>query len=55
MTSSVTAMNDALNRLRTAQQQGDFAGIGQAQQDLANAINQYRAATGAQPGLSDPA
>ncbi len=48
VTSAVNAMNDALARLRTAQQQGDFAGIGQAQQDLANAINQYRAATGAQ-------
>jgi hypothetical protein len=45
---SINSMNDALNRLRTAQQQGDFAGIGQAQQDLANAINQYRAATGGQ-------
>ncbi len=46
VSSSINAMNDALNRLRTAQQQGDFAGIGQAQQDLANAINQYRAAIG---------
>jgi uncharacterized protein len=46
VTASVNAMNDALNRLRTAQQQGDFAAIGQAQQDLANAINQYRAAIG---------
>jgi hypothetical protein len=50
VTSAVTAMNSALNELRTAQQQGDFAGIGKAQQDLANAINQYRAATGASPG-----
>ena len=48
VSASVTAMNDALNRLRTAQQQGDFAGIGKAQQDLATAINQYKAATGAQ-------
>jgi uncharacterized membrane protein (UPF0182 family) len=48
VSASVTAMNDALNRLRTAQQQGDFAGIGQAQQDLATAINQFKAATGAQ-------
>ncbi|MDL5157239.1 UPF0182 family protein [Actinomycetospora termitidis] len=48
--SSVNAMNAALDRLRTAQQQGDFAGIGQAQQDLATAINQYRAATGGTPG-----
>jgi uncharacterized membrane protein (UPF0182 family) len=46
VSASVAAMNDALNRLRTAQQQGDFAGIGQAQQDLATAINQYRAAIG---------
>jgi uncharacterized protein len=46
LSASVNAMNDALNRLRTAQQQGDFAGIGQAQQDLATAINQYRAALG---------
>ncbi len=46
VTASVNAMNDALNRLRTAQQQGDFAAIGQAQQDLATAINQYRAAIG---------
>jgi uncharacterized protein len=46
VSASINAMNDALNRLRTAQQQGDFAGIGQAQQDLATAINQYRAALG---------
>jgi uncharacterized membrane protein (UPF0182 family) len=45
VSASINAMNDALNRLRTAQQQGDFAGIGQAQQDLATAINQYKAAT----------
>jgi uncharacterized protein len=50
VTSAVTAMNSALDRLRTAQQNGDFAGIGQAQQDLANAINQYRSATGGTPG-----
>jgi uncharacterized protein len=48
VSSSVAAMNSALDELRTAQQQGDFAGIGKAQQDLANAINQYRAATGSQ-------
>ncbi|WP_433801996.1 UPF0182 family protein [Actinomycetospora sp. CA-084318] len=50
VTAAVNSMNSALDRLRTAQQQGDFAGIGQAQQDLANAINQYRAATGGTPG-----
>jgi uncharacterized membrane protein (UPF0182 family) len=50
VTSAVNAMNSALDRLRTAQQNGDFAGIGQAQQDLANAINQYRTATGGTPG-----
>ena len=47
--SAVTAMNSALARLRTAQQSGDFAGIGQAQADLAAAIAQYQAAAGA-PG-----
>ncbi|MFC5066064.1 UPF0182 family protein [Actinomycetospora atypica] len=50
VTTAVTAMNSALDRLRTAQQSGDFAGIGQAQQDLANAINQYRTATAGTPG-----
>ena len=49
VTAAVTSMNSALDRLRTAQQGGDFAGIGQAQADLATAIEQYRAATGASP------
>jgi len=50
VTQAVTAMNAALDRLRTSQQSGDFAGIGQAQADLATAIGQYRTATGGAPG-----
>jgi len=46
VTQSVNAMNSALAQLRTAQHNGDFAGIGQAQADLAAAIGQYRTATG---------
>ena len=43
---AVAAIQTALDHLRTAQQNGDFAGIGQAQQELANAVAQFRAATG---------
>jgi len=46
VTQSVNAMNSALAQLRTAQHNGDFAGIGQAQANLAAAIGQYRTATG---------
>lgn len=45
LTQAVTDMNAALNRLRTAQQSGDFAGIGQAQADLAAAIQRFQAAS----------
>ncbi len=42
----MTDINGALTRLRTAQQNGDFAGIGQAQADLAAAVQRYQAASG---------
>jgi uncharacterized membrane protein (UPF0182 family) len=42
--SAVAAIKTALESLRTAQQKGDFAGIGKAQEDLANAIKQFETA-----------
>lgn len=38
---AVAAIQKAIDDLRKAQQDGDFAKIGQAQQDLANAIQQF--------------
>ena len=50
----MTDINGALTRLRTAQQNGDFAGIGQAQADLAAAVQRYQAAVGG-AGAATPA
>ncbi len=41
---AVAAINAALEALAAAQQSGNFAAIGQAQQDLANAVTAYQAA-----------
>jgi uncharacterized membrane protein (UPF0182 family) len=41
---AVAAMNKAISDLRTAQQRGDFAGIGKAQGDLAAAIERFEKA-----------
>ncbi|MDQ1676138.1 MAG: uncharacterized protein QOC93_1282 [Actinomycetota bacterium] len=38
---AVRAIKSALDALRTAQQKGDFAGIGKAQEDLAAAVKQF--------------
>ncbi|WP_235564456.1 UPF0182 family protein [Modestobacter sp. Leaf380] len=42
--SAVAAINAALEALASAQQTGNFAAIGQAQQDLADAVTAYQAA-----------
>jgi uncharacterized membrane protein (UPF0182 family) len=41
---AVAAIQKALEALKTAQQKGDFAGIGQAQSDLDKAVKQFEAA-----------
>jgi len=41
---AVAAIQKALDALKTAQQKGDFAGIGQAQSDLDKAVKQFEAA-----------
>jgi uncharacterized membrane protein (UPF0182 family) len=46
---AVTAIQKALESLRVAQQKGDFAGIGKAHQDLANAIKQFETAQKQKP------
>jgi hypothetical protein len=53
---AVRAIQSALEALRTAQQKGDFAGIGQAQADLDKAIKQFEAAQRATaPAAATPA
>ncbi|WP_418154344.1 UPF0182 family protein [Actinoalloteichus caeruleus] len=44
--SAVQGMDSALERLQSAQRSGDFAEIGQAYQDLAEAIEQYESLRG---------
>jgi uncharacterized membrane protein (UPF0182 family) len=49
LSEAVTAMNDAIDRLATAQAARDFRGIGDAEAALDAAIAQFRSATGAAP------
>jgi uncharacterized membrane protein (UPF0182 family) len=42
LAAAVRAINTALGELSTAQQKGDFAGIGKAQADLAAAVKQFQ-------------
>ncbi|WP_233498464.1 UPF0182 family protein [Blastococcus sp. TF02A-26] len=50
---AVTAINDALQALADAQRTGDFAGQGQALEDLQEAVDAYRAAQEAAGGSGD--
>jgi uncharacterized membrane protein (UPF0182 family) len=52
---AVAAINAALQELATAQRNGDFAGIGKAQQDLASAISAYQTAEGGTAPAPAPA
>jgi len=54
LAAAVTAMDQALNQLATAQRNGDFAGIGQAQANLAKAIAAYERARGASGASPTP-
>jgi uncharacterized membrane protein (UPF0182 family) len=64
LTAAVDQLNAALDALATAQRNGDFAGIGQAESQLAAAVSAYRAAqsaaassggAGSAAGTSSPA
>ncbi|MBO0848063.1 MAG: UPF0182 family protein [Pseudonocardia sp.] len=54
MRSAVTDINNALNKLRAAQQSGDFAGQGDALSDLDKAVKRFNSAS-TQSGGSAPA
>ncbi len=51
--SAVTEINSALNKLRSAQQSGDFAGQGTALSELDKAVKKFNSAS-TQPGASAP-
>jgi uncharacterized protein len=55
MAQAVARMNTALSNLQNAQKSGNFAQIGQAYQDLQNAINAYQAAESSAPGSGSSA
>jgi hypothetical protein len=46
---AISAIDAALDRLRAAQQSGDFAGQGNALADLDKAVKQFHTATNAAP------
>jgi uncharacterized membrane protein (UPF0182 family) len=55
LASSVSAINAAIAHLSTAQKNGDFVGIGQAQAELAAAIQRFQRAQSSSPAAPSAA